>query len=161
MNFLLYLPRGFLQFVFRSGVRFSVQQLVHLLVCVGADVVGVGDEAAAFVIGVTGMEALLVHRMGRGEAPRHEGGLNALFHDLAEGYGGVQRVQLDFQAAFAGVFLQLAQRGGQGGGGVGEGDGGGEPGCRPACGGFRPGTGWCIRLWRSRRGPVPESRGAP
>ena len=126
MNFLLHLPRGLLQLVFRGGVRFGVQQLVHFLVRIGADVIGVGDEAAAFVVGVAGMEALFVHRMGRCEAPGHEGGLNALFHDFAEGHRGVQRVQLDFQAALAGVFLQLAQRGSQGGGGVGERYGGGE-----------------------------------
>ena len=69
MNFLLHLPRGLLKLVFRSGIRFVVQQLVHLLVRISADVVGIGDEAAAFVIGVAGVEALLVHRVGRGEAP--------------------------------------------------------------------------------------------
>lgn len=79
MNFLLHFPGGFLQFVFRSGVRFVVQQLVHLLVRIGGDVVGVRDEAAAFVVGVAGMEALLVHGVGRSESPGHEGGLGALF----------------------------------------------------------------------------------
>ena len=74
------------------------------------------------------MEALLVHGVGRSESPGHEGGLGALFHDLAESYGGVQRVKLDFQAALAGVFFQLAQCGGQGWRRVGERDGGGQTG---------------------------------
>ena len=103
-----------MEFVFRGCVCFCVQQLVHFFVRVSADVIGIGNKASTLIIGVPGVEPLLVHRMGGSESPGHEGGLSAFFHDFAESYGGVQRVKLDFQAALARVFLQLAQSGSQG-----------------------------------------------